>query len=196
MSDPGDFAFDLEDDEGPSRDLAEVFTVPGLPTGTYYARTEDVDGYVDVMFGGAVCPFFCRVTDGTPIAVTTGAVTGGVNFSLSRGGRIAGTITDAVTTNPVAQVTVVIFSAAGVPMSFSETDASGNFTTHNGLAPGTYFARTHNRDGYRNQIYNGLTFCAPDCHVTSGTGIPVTAGVTTSGVNSRNTVKISSETAL
>jgi hypothetical protein len=31
MIDPGDFAFDLEDDEGPSLDLAEVFSVPGLP---------------------------------------------------------------------------------------------------------------------------------------------------------------------
>jgi hypothetical protein len=166
-----------------STDSTGAFTVSGLPTGTYYARTEDVDGYIDEMYGGAVCPVFCRVTAGTPIAVTTGAVTSGIDFSLAAGGRIAGNVTNAVTTNPLGSVTVVIFSAAGVPVSFSETDASGNYTTRNGFPTGTYYARTANRDGYLDRIYSGLTFCAPDCHVTSGTGIAVTAGLTTNGVN-------------
>ena len=166
-----------------STDDTGTFNVTGLPTGTYYARTEEVDGYIDEMYGGAVCPVFCRVTDGTPIAVTTGAVTSGINFSLAAGGRIAGTVTDAVTTNPLASTTVVIFSAAGVPVSFSETDASGNYTTRSAFPSGTYYARTANRDGYLDQMYSSLTFCAPDCHVTSGTGIAVTAGLTTNGVN-------------
>jgi hypothetical protein len=123
------------------------------------------------------------VTDGTPIAVTTGAVTSGIDFALAAGGRIAGNVRDAVTMNPLESATVVIFSAAGVPVSFSETDASGNYTTRNGFPTGTYYARTVNRAGYRDQMYSGLTFCAPDCHVTSGTGIAVTAAMTTNGVN-------------
>lgn len=166
-----------------STDGTGTFTVTGLPTGTYYARTEEVDGYIDEMYGGGVCPVFCRVTDGTPIAVTIGAATSGIDFALAAGGRIAGTVTDAVTTNPIASVTVVIFSAAGVLVGIAETNASGNYATRTAFEPGTYYARTLNGAGYLDQIYSSLTFCAPDCHVTSGTGIPVIAGLTTNGVN-------------
>ena len=166
-----------------STDATGTFTVTGLPTGIYYARTEDVDGYIDEMYGGGVCPLFCRVTGGTPIAVTTGAVTSGIDFGLAAGGAIAGSITDAVTSDPVSPAVVVIFNGAGVPMTFAEPDASGNYTTRSAFPTGTYYARSINSAGYLDEIYDGLTFCAPDCHVTSGTGIPVTAGMTTNGVN-------------
>jgi hypothetical protein len=166
-----------------STDSAGVFTVSALSTGTYFARTERANGYVDEMYGGAICPVFCQVTNGTPIAVTTGATTSGIDFSLAAGGRIAGTVTDAVTTNPLGSVTVMIFNAAGVPVSISDTDAAGNYTSRNSFPTGTYYARTANGASYFDQVHSGLTFCAPDCHVTSGTGIAVTAGATTNGVN-------------
>ena len=84
-------------------------TDTGLPAGTYYARTSNVGGYVNRLYDGLPCPGTCTVTAGLPIVVAAGSTTNGVNFSLSAGGRITGTITDATTGSPLAGVTVSIF---------------------------------------------------------------------------------------
>ena len=64
-------------------------------TGTYYAYTSGVPvGYARELFNNLPCNSYCDSYSGTPIAVTDGAVTSGVNFALARTGSISGTVTD------------------------------------------------------------------------------------------------------
>jgi 5-hydroxyisourate hydrolase-like protein (transthyretin family) len=172
------------------RRVATGFTDPqgryltdtGLPAGTYYARTSNVGGYVNRLYDGLPCPGTCTVTAGLPIVVAAGSTTNGVNFSLSAGGRITGTITDATTGSPLAGVTVSIFDGTGKLVSNGVTSSAGFYRTFEGLPTGTYFARTANSAGYVNGLYAGIG-CSGACVPTAGTPISVTAGSTRAGVN-------------
>ena len=155
-------------------------TTLGLLPGTYYARTFNSDGYVDELYDNIVC-VNCNATTGTPITVTAGATTSGIDFALAAGGRISGTITDDATSAPLANVSVFIFNSAGNFVTSGFTDASGNYTSFGGLLAGTYYAQTFNSSGYINELYNNIP--CPGCNVTTGTPITVTAGATTAGIN-------------
>ena len=61
-------------------------TSAGLPSGTYYARTDNSLGYTNHLYDGIPCLGWCTETSGTPIAVTAGATTTGIDFALVRGG--------------------------------------------------------------------------------------------------------------
>jgi hypothetical protein len=58
-------------------------TSTGLPSGTYYARTESAPGHVDELYDDVPCPLgVCTVTGGTAIPVTAGETTSGIDFRL------------------------------------------------------------------------------------------------------------------
>ena len=154
---------------------------PGLPTGTYYARTFNSLGYLDGLYAGTTCVFVCTVTTGTPITVTVGATTSGIGFSLTQGGQISGQVTDAATSNGLANITVEVFTSAGSFVASASADAAGNYRITRGLPTGSYFARTFNSLGYVDGLYSGQVCVG--CAVTTGTPIVVTAGTTTSGIN-------------
>ena len=153
----------------------------GLASGTYYLRTNNGLGYINELFGGAACVANCVVTSGTAIAVTSPTTTSGVDFQLSAGGRISGTITEAGG-GVLAGVSVTIFNSAGVAVSGGGTNALGIYRTTAGLPSGTYTARTFNGQGLINQLHSGTT-CLGTCDVTLGTGIAVTTGLETTGIN-------------
>jgi len=80
------------------------YTTTGLPAGSYYLRTStgplfannETFALVDQLWNGTSCvPFCLNPTAGTPVAVTTFDATNGINFALSRGSMIAGTVIDA-----------------------------------------------------------------------------------------------------
>jgi hypothetical protein len=78
----------LYDSGGSSVDLVFTdgtgkYTFAGLPTGTYFVRT-DVDGYFDELYDNIPCPIDCDETTGTPIAVTFGSTTPGIDFVLGQ----------------------------------------------------------------------------------------------------------------
>lgn len=69
-------------------DATGSYAISGLPSGTYYAYTND-SGYTSVVFDQVPCPGeSCTRSDlstvGTPIAVTAGTQTSGVDFRLRR----------------------------------------------------------------------------------------------------------------
>jgi hypothetical protein len=161
-----------------------LFTTSGLPAGTYYIRSNNALGFVDQLYSGLPCPIAScasTITSGTPIVVNVGAITGGVNFALSTGGRISGTVTSVPAGTPIAGVTAQIYTSGGTFLGSLNTGPVGNYIT-SGLPAGTYFARTSNGLGYANRLYNNLP-CSGGCVVTTGTPITVTASATTTGVN-------------
>ena len=124
------------------------------------------------------------MTAGTPITVLSGVVSNGIDFALSSGaGGISGTITDARTGAPLPNVSVQIYTAAGVFTKTAITSLAGVYATA-GLAPGTYYARTFQDipSLHANQLYSGKS-CGSACTVTGGTPIVITAGAMTTGID-------------
>jgi hypothetical protein len=148
-----------------------AFRLEGLPTGTYFALADDLfGGYRDELYRELPCTPSCVPTTGTPIAVTAAQATGGVDFTLSRLGRITGRVVDETTGAPVSAL-VRLFagtSVVGVASAFS------GFYTFDRVEPGTYFVATQTSDNHVDEVYNNRT-CEPSCTVTQGT--PVAAAL-------------------
>jgi Carboxypeptidase regulatory-like domain len=165
-------------------DSSGVYTTEsGLPSGTYYARTSNSKGYIDELYNNIACPGSCTATSGTAITVTVGMTTSGIDFGLARGGGITGTVTDAGTGLPLANVDVDIYSSAGSYVTYGYTNSSGVYTSYRGLSSGTYYARTWNASGYIDELYNNISCPGGACTVASGTAITVSAGATTTGID-------------
>ena len=170
-----------------STNASGVYTAGGLPTGSYFAAAFPFSTYAREVFGGPQCVISCQASDilaGTPIAVTAGATTAGRNFALDASGGITGTVTNAATSAPLANVTVFVPVSPTSSFGFS-TNAAGVFTI-TGLPTGTYRLAT-SVGQYANEAYNNVAcpagFCSNAFITTSGTPIGVTGGATTSGIN-------------
>lgn len=157
-----------------------TFTVGGLPSGSYYVLATHVTTYLDELFDDLPCTFGCVVTTGTPISVTLGSETSGVDFALDLGGTIAGTVTDASTTSPLGGVEVRIYDSSGIWRTTRFTAGNGTYTVV-GLPSGNYFTRTLSSD-YLDEVYDDVP-CEPDCAPTTGTPISVVAGSPTAGID-------------
>jgi glucose/arabinose dehydrogenase len=70
-----------------------------LQSGIYFARTSNTSGYGDELYDNLPCPGgTCNETAGTPIAVTAGSRTTGIDFALAPDGS-AGTVSTRATLN-------------------------------------------------------------------------------------------------
>ena len=128
-----------------STDASGRYVIQGLPAGRYYAHTYDPStAYVNEIFDNIVCGWWsCSWDDlvtGTAIAVSPGTTTDGRDFALDRGGRITGTVTDAVTALPLSNVCVTAFvslSGSAPDVAQDCSDASGAYDL-GGLPSGSY----------------------------------------------------------
>jgi hypothetical protein len=164
----GNFAgYAYTDDNG-------AYKAGGLDSGTYFVATSNYSGYVDELYDNIMCPFgSCDVQTGTPVSVTFGQETTGINFALATAGVIRGTVTDEQTSAPIEGVGVEVYDSNGYYAGFGYTDSSGNYSVP-GLNPGTYFALTYiYYEDYLNEIYDNIP-CNGWCDPLTGTPIPVT----------------------
>ncbi len=160
-----------------------TYTVGGLPGGTFYARTINSAGYIDELYNGFLCPNgACTFNTGTGIVVASGGTTANVDFGLATGGSLGGTVTDQSTGLPLVGVTVRVYNSSNSQMGTANTNASGAYAV-TGLPTGTHYARTSNGLGYVDELYNNLPCPNQSCTTNTGTGIGVTAGSPTTGIN-------------
>jgi hypothetical protein len=174
-----------------STNASGVYTVRGLPAGTYYAFTFSPGVFNSKIYGDILCPGFCSdqvaVESGTPIQVTVGSVTTGRNFVLEPGGAISGTVTNQGNGALLQGVNVTVVGRTGTRFvtKSATTNAQGNYNV-NGLPTGTYWAFTSNSLGFINEIFDNVQ-CRGECKVSTaaatGAGIQVTGGSTTTGRN-------------
>jgi hypothetical protein len=158
-------------------DASGNFITSGLAAGTYYVSTRNSAGLVDYAWNGLVCANdFCDDRQGTPISVTVPNTTGGVNFVLTAGQTISGTVTAASGGAPLAGVFVNLTNSSGASVGGANTDASGNFTT-GAVPPGTYYASTF-VNAYVTQFYNNVS-CPTSCGFAASTPIVVTGAPVT-----------------
>jgi hypothetical protein len=176
------------------------YTLTGLPAGTdyqvcFYAElgatggATDALGYVDQCYNNQ--PNNQSSTSQTPVTVTAGATTTGINAALAVGGAVSGTVTDAGGTHHgLAHVGVSVISASvSSPiraMLAVETAADGSYSVA-GLATGTDYqvcfdtnsvitGGSSDAKGYVNQCYNNQPSNSPN-------PVSVTAGAATTGIN-------------
>jgi hypothetical protein len=174
-------------------DVSGNYTSQGLPPGNYHARTAagttflngQQVGYIDQLWNGTVCvPACLNPTVGTPIAVTSGATTGAINFALSLGGAVSGAVVDAgALTTGLGSMGVQLFTAAGTFAKGTTTNSAGGYTV-GGLPAGNYYAKTSSGGSqfYQDELYREMP-CGAGCSVTSGTPITVPPLGMANGVN-------------
>lgn len=161
-------------------DSAGGYFFSGLDTGSYRVFAAATD-YVSEVYNNIPCDA-CDLTTGTPVSVTNGVNTGGINFALTPIlGRVSGQITAG--TAPGADVVVVLYDNTGNAAGSATADASGFYEASVIAAGSPFKARTFNSTipGYLDQLYNGIDCGA--CPLSSGTAISVSAGLTTPNIN-------------
>lgn len=107
-----------------------------------------------------------------------------MNFSLDRGGRLSGRVTD-VAGIPLANVSVLVASSTkGSTVAAALTRADGTWETDTGIPPNTpWLVYTNTRTAHVNQIYPNVT-CATGCADTAGgTALTVAASETATGID-------------
>ena len=157
-------------------------TGAGILSGNYFATTGNSAGYQNELYNDIRCNGPCTIAAGASFAVTEGATTPGIDFSLDRGGRVSGQVTDAATGTPLQGVTVAVPDSSGRQVATATSDAGGNYITGAGVSAGTYYARTTNAIGFVDELYNDRP-CPTGCPIVGGNTFGVAAGSTTPGIH-------------
>ncbi len=172
------------DDSGELRGFARSdasgdYEVWSLPAGSYYVVADSISHY-DELYDDVPCPnAACNLNAGLAVAVALDQTVGGIDFALRRAGAIAGTVRSLSTGEGVPYADVELFDANGLPIRSTDADFDGSYTLV-GLAPGVYFAVASDYQ-YERQLYDGVP--CPACDPTTGTGIAVSDGQTTAGID-------------
>ncbi len=158
------------------------YMVPGLPTGDYVIYTSNPQGYLPEVYDDVRCDTgYCEPTDGTSIPVIAGAITSGIDLALNRGGQISGTVTEAATGAPIANVSLRLWDRDGQSLPvFARTNQNGQFLI-TGLWADSYFV-TADSQLYRDELYDNID-CQGGCDPRTGTAIEVSFDATTEGVD-------------
>lgn len=167
---------------GAVTDASGSYSIPFLEAGGYYVRTLDALPYVGQLYEGKPCSPSCLVTSGTLVTVSLNHTTSGIDFGLSIAGSIAGSVRQGVAGPPLADVQVTVFNASGMWAGSSTTDASGTYAV-SGLASGTWYVRASRGLPFLDQMYDGRSCTGADCVPANGTGVTVSSGSVTGGVD-------------
>ncbi len=159
------------------------YSVGGLPSGSYFVSVSHTQ-YIDELYNDLPCQPMCDPITGTPVSVSINTVTSGINFALTLGGALSGTVVAADSGAPVTTASVRIYDQTGQIVTTAFTSFDGTYQAFD-LLGGTYFAWVI--DGsylpeYMGQLYSGVP-CDPSCDVTAGTPISVVLSQNTTGIN-------------
>ncbi|NDY96301.1 carboxypeptidase-like regulatory domain-containing protein [Wenzhouxiangella limi] len=151
------------------------YEIRGLAPGEVFLRTRADGNYTDQTYNGRDCIPVCDVTGSDAVTVSAGQRIDGIDFSLTFGGGLAGSVTtsDAV---PVSSLSVEIYNALGHIVGMRDTDENGDFVLR-GLSGGRYFARTRNSRGLIDQVFDGLGCTPLPCVTGLGTPLELDGGL-------------------
>ena len=163
----------------------------GLPTGSYFAHTGNYLGYINERYDELPLAGSGGVTAATPIPVTAGQSTLGIDFTVDKGSLISGTI-GGLPTDPSALTSpprVLIFDADGDPVSIAYPGRNGFYISGAAVPPGDYYVEVEDSTGMLgNMLYDGTGFTGScndwqRCDVTMGTPVTVNESGNTENIN-------------
>lgn len=163
-------------------DASGTYVFSDLSAGTYVLWTRNEQGFVDELYDDIPCAGGCYWFAGTPVSISAGNDASGIDFILSAGGRISGTVSASAGGAPLTDIEVRVYNDAGDSMTIGTTSASGEFLSPTGLPAGDYFVRTSNSLGYLDEIWDDQE-CTGACDPTMGDPVSVSLGSTTSGID-------------
>ena len=149
-------------------DADGTYTITGLLAGSYRVEasgSEWVRQYYD---------HSNTYNTATPVAVTSGGTTSGINFDLVAGGTISGTVRGS--DGNLLPGANVCTSSLLESNPCTQSDANGAYAL-TGLAPGSYFVNVQGIGGGASQYYNHAD------SMTTASAVTVTSGASTTGIN-------------
>lgn len=153
-------------------DYSVRFLLPGEYIVQSYSSTWP---HVDEVFEDQLCWRSCDLTLGTPVVLSTEDPIAIVDFGLSVGGTISGTVTEESSGLPIAKATVEAYDAWGYRFYDGATDENGAYVVGGHLTTGDYFVRISS-DEYVDEV-SGEYFCMNGfCDPVDGTPISVVVG--------------------
>lgn len=162
-----------------SPDVSGHYTIPSVTPGTRFVKVYTPPSYVTQLFEGIPCiTEDCNdPMDGTLITIAAGE-TRTIDFSLTPGGHIAGTVTN-VAVGALPYATVSIYNAqTSVIFPSTQADGSGHYDV-GGLAAGSYFVVVDFAPSFYSHVVGGGDCVFAACRIASGATVPVSAGATT-----------------
>jgi ELWxxDGT repeat protein len=162
-------------------DAAGRYHFDGIIPATYHLAARS-SAYLLQYYEGLTCPA-CPSASRTPVPVTAGMETSGVDFSLVRGGTISGSVKRASDGQPIWTSYAVIRDSTGKIVAQVLVYPDGSYQT-DALPAGTYYAETLNSNGQPavNQVYHNHD-CPSTCDWHTGDGITVVQGTATTGID-------------
>jgi protocatechuate 3,4-dioxygenase beta subunit len=130
------------------------YSVGGLTAGTYRISFNDNNGYYQSeVFDNATG----SLDTGTDVLVNAAATTPGINAQLVAGGKISGTVTDALTSSALGGIGIYFYRYDGVSWQYQNsawTDPTGAYAS-TALPVGQYRVEFYDfNSNYRTQYYN------------------------------------------
>jgi hypothetical protein len=152
------------------------YTITGLPTATYRVLTDSSADFRGKYYNEADGP-----NSATPVQVTVGVTTSGIDFSLAAGGKVTGVVTADSNGTALEGITVLAYdssmsNAPGPGAYFTQTQSNGSYTI-TGLPTGSYTIQTDSSGIYAGEYFNNVY------QRSSATVVSVTEDGTISGIN-------------
>lgn len=155
-----------------------------LESGTYYAKTINFIGHYNKLYDAIACTELnCEITGGTPIQVTEGQTTAGIDFALDAGGgMLRGRVTDSEGQPLPGNQSVFVYDEAGT--AYTRTfDAGEGYALLEGLPPGIYFAGAFSASDVAHQLFGGRPCINAICQPELGEPITIIKGQTRENIN-------------
>jgi PKD repeat protein len=155
------------------------YTIAGVPTGEYAIEFYAPDGnYLSQFYSAS-----SSVSEATPVSVSAGAVTAGIDAAMRTGGQISGKVTEATNGSPLDDDLVCATPLqSGSSSGCVSTTTLGEYTIGD-LPTGKYTVEFFTDGAHLGQYYNGkATFAEAEA-------VSVTAEATTSDVDAALSTK-------
>ena len=115
--------------------------------------------------------------------MTAGSDSAGIDFSLTWGGWIGGTVTNDAGGVPLSGIEVQVYDDSGRYVGNAVTDGAGVYRSP-GLFSGTYHAQTSNQLGFVDELFENIECPGPTCALgVKGADIALTTGAATTGID-------------
>lgn len=149
-----------------------------LPVGEYSVFVS-LNGFAGEIYDGIFCNN-CSPNQGTPVPVTAGQTTTGIDFDLQQSGCITGHVLSS--TGPIGNARVTVYDSLSHRINDKWGDSQGLYSICN-LPPGDHFVVATNTPGFIDQLYAARDCMMGSCEKTTGTPVHVSPGGTTSGID-------------